>query len=41
MWQPLREKWTGEMAASDVLEVLEWTEGLENEEERDVKVAGE
>ena len=29
------------MAASDVLEVLEWTGGLESEEKRDVKVTGE
>lgn len=40
MWQPLREKGTGEMTASDMIEVLEWTEDLESEEE-DVKFEGE
>jgi len=29
------------MAASDMIEVLEWTDDLESEEEGDVKVDGE
>ena len=41
MWQPLREKGTGEMNASDMIEVLEWTEDLESEEEGDAKFDGE